>query len=417
MGQGPLGLQIFAPADVSTYGGIQQPNEGYFFQYDGLYWSISAPEVRKVGAEGTRLVSYGRDDSRDVRVEVSTIDTSQFGNKFSAGNRIEFGRIENRNGWFVSIYQQRDQTQAFLAPQADILFTDPAYGAHGERLLQGNVNNDGTTSPPYSPAVFRDLPTVFNDVLVMNSIDTWGVEANYLHRFMTSHSGGTFEMFLGARYFEFNDNFNVHTAVSSNALTQPTASGSSSTVNGNVPSFLGGSYWDTAAENHVVGPQIGLRWFKKQGRWSFSTEGRFMAGINCQNISQDVDFGPSLNPGPRTVVTVTNPNPPIRYAYNYVYQPFQPVTMSHVTATHVEYEKEWAPTFELRVEGRYQITRAISFHAGWSGIWMEGIARASSVVDYKVGTTAGYDPMGIDMSGNRQSVFVNGLTLGFDVNR
>ena len=29
----------------------------------------------------------------------------------------------------------------------------------------------------------------------------------------------------------------------------------------------------------------------------FSTEGRFMAGLNCQNIQQQVDMGPNLKPG------------------------------------------------------------------------------------------------------------------------
>jgi hypothetical protein len=85
--------------------------------------------------------------------------------------------------------------------------------------------------------------------------------------------------------------------------------------------------------------------------------------------------------------------------------------MSHTTTTHLEHAREWSPAIELRVEGRYQITRAISFHAGWTGIWMDGIARASSVIDYTV------PAMGFDMAGNRESVFVNGLTLGFDVNR
>ncbi len=161
LGQGPLGFQIFAPADVSTYGGIQEPNEGYFFQFDGLYWSISAPKVTPIGYSGSSpLVSYGRNDSRDVRNETNTLDTSQFISQFSVGNRIEFGRVENRNGWFVSIYQQRDQTQAFLAPEADIVFNDVWSGPHGEKLLQGNVNNDATTTPvPYSPPIFRNLPT------------------------------------------------------------------------------------------------------------------------------------------------------------------------------------------------------------------------------------------------------------------
>ena len=107
-------------------------------------------------------------------------------------------------------------------------------------------------------------------------------------------------------------------------------------------------------------------------------------------------MGPNLNPGVNA---------------NGTYTPFEPTVMAHTTATHVEYARELSPAVELRVEGRYQITRAISFHAGWTGMWMDGIARASSMVDYTV------PAMGIDMSDNRQSLFVNGLTLGFDVNR
>ena len=85
--------------------------------------------------------------------------------------------------------------------------------------------------------------------------------------------------------------------------------------------------------------------------------------------------------------------------------------MAHTTATHLDYARELAPLVELRVEGRYQITRAISFHAGWTGCGWTASRRASSVIDYTV------PAMGIDMAGNRQNLFVNGLTLGFDVNR
>jgi hypothetical protein len=416
LGQGPLGMQIFAPADNSTYGGEQQPNDGYFFQFDGLYWNVSQPEIHPIGFATTRKVYYSPLES-DTRIESNTWDTSVIDAQFGPGNRIEFGRIEDGNGWLVSIYQLRDQDQAVLLAGGNIVFNDPAFGPGGERLLQGNVNNDATTAPPNTPAVFRDLPLVFNNVLVENEVKTWGVEANYLHRFLTRHDGGTFEMFLGARYYEFNDRFTVQTSVDPNSQNQPALVGDVgtglTTVNAGVPSFLGGSSWNTIANNHVVGPQLGLRWFVKRGRWTFSTEGRFMAGLNCQNIEQEVDIGPRLNPGPKTVVTVQPlpaPNGPI-YSYDYVYKPFQPRVMSHTTATHTEYAREWAPLYELRVEGRYQLTRCLQFHAGWTGMWMDGIAQASSMINYTVPS------MGINMENNREGVFVNGLTLGFDVNR
>ncbi len=391
LGQGPGGMQIFAPADVSTYGGAQKPNEGYFFQLHGLYWSITPPEVHPIGYPGTRTVYYGihptgpMDTESDARIQSNTLDNSVFENVFRAGNRIEFGRIENRNGWLVSVFQLRDEIQNYRAPAADMVFNDPAFGPFGDRLLFGNVNNDDSTDPPYSPPVYRDLPVTLYDVLLEKKIDTWGVEASYLHRFLTRRAGGTLELFLGARYFEFNEHFFVHTGDSPGGLT--------------VPSFLGGSYWETDAENHIVGPQIGLRWFKKRGRWMISTEGRFLAGLNCQNFHQRVDMGPNLDPGPKTT------------SAGQYYEPFEPKTMAHTTATHNAYEREWSPVFELRVEARYQITRSLSFHAGWSGMWLDGIARATNVIDYTV------PAMGFNLAHNQEDVFLNGLVIGFDVNR
>lgn len=364
-GQGPLGFQIFAPADVSTYGGAIEPNEGYFFQFDGLYWSVSPPNTSLVGQPGERAVWYSPTDTANLH---STLDTSQIKDQFSPGNRFEFGRVEDRNGWLMSIYQIRDQEQDTTIPSADVLFASPAVGQ--TEWLKGPVSTGGL------PANDKELPVTLYNVLMSHSVDTWGVELMYLHRMRTCHDGGTFELFGGARYLEFNDTFGI--------LAGPDAGKS-------MPSFLAGSQWESTAENHIVGPQVGVRWFKKQGRWMLSTEGRFMAGLNSQNIHQQTTIGPALNPGAGTT--------------------FYPRVLGPSTATYSDYAREFSPTIELRLEGRYQVTRAISFHAGWTGIWMDGIARGSGTIDYAMPT------MGIDMSRNRENVIMNGLTLGFDVNR
>jgi hypothetical protein len=390
LAQGPQGMQIFGLADVSTYGGDQPKNEGYFFKFDGLWWSITPPKVHQIGFPDTREVYYGPHplfpgDYSDERTQSNTLDTSMFNNENRIGNRIEFGRVEDRNGWFVSIFQLRRQDQFFTAPAADMVFNDPVGGESGEPLLYGNVNGDSSSTPPYDPPIFKNLPVTFYNLLLENSIKTWGVEANYLHRFRTMHAGGTFEMFLGARYFELVDTFAVTTGADPGGHT--------------VPSFLAGSSWSSVAENHVVGPQLGLRWFKKQGRWTFSTEGRFLAGVNIQNIRQTVDMGPNLDPGPIATEDGT------------YYRPFQPKVMAHTTATHVAYEREWCPAVELRLEASYQITRSISFSAGWTGMWMDNLARASSVIDYTV------PAFGVNVADNREDIFMNGLTVGFNVNR
>ena len=386
-GQGPLGMQLFAPADTSTYGGAIEPNEGYFFQYDVLYWSISAPRSKVVGFPGlTRTVSYGPhptsplDPFSDERIETSTLDSGDLLNNFSVGNRIEFGRIAGRNGWLVSILQLRNQGDVLTYDSADVVFNDPPQGSRGTQLLEGPVPFDPLLYPTDPRVVTRDLPVTLYDIMMITQVKTWGVEANYLHRMKTCHGGGTFEFFGGARYLEFNDFFGIQAGDDPGTTT--------------VPSFLSNSYWFTNADNHIIGPQVGVRWFKKRGRWMLSSEGRFMAGLNCQNVHQTVNIGPNLNSGGVDDSTI-----------------YTPSVMGPTSATHDAYARVFTPLVELRLEGRYQITRSISFHAGWSGFWMNNVARANAVINYTVPS------MGIDLSDNKQDVFLNGLTIGFDINR
>jgi hypothetical protein len=395
LGQGPEGMQLGAPADCSTFGGAIAPNEGYFFQYDLMYWSIQAPQTVPVGAPGlTRAVSYGPhpindlDPFSDVRIETNTLSTADITDRFRVGNRIEFGHIEDRNGWFMSIYQLRNQGDAFLYPQADIVFKDPPQGPRDSRLLQGPVPLFPFLYPSDPTVVVRDLPVTLYNIGLIDEVNTWGVEASYLHRLQTCHGGGTLEFFGGARYLEFNDLFAIEVG---SPATQP-----------QIPSFLAGSHWATSANNHVIGPQLGVRWFKKQGRWMFSSEGRFMAGLNCQNVHQESNIGPNLNSGgleSNGGSTGSKPNP------------YTPSVMAPTSATADAFAHVFTPLVELRVEGRYQITRYLSFHAGWTGFWMDNIARANGLINYQV------PAMGIDMSNNKQGLLINGLTIGFDVNR
>lgn len=394
LGQGLLGTPIFAPADLSTYGGPIEPNEGFFFQYDILYWSISAPRSKEVGYPGlTRTVSYGphpitdQDPFSDERVQTNTLTTGDLQNNFSIGNRFELGRVEDGNGWTMSILQLRNQGDTIVYSQADMVFNDPPQGSRGTRLLEGPVPLRPNLYPSDPSVVVRPLPVTLYDVTMMSEVKTWGVEANYLHRFHTFHNGGTLEMFGGPRYLEFNDFFGIQAGADR-----------SDTV---VPSFLQNSSWFMNANNHIIGPQIGARWFKKQGRWMFSTEGRFLAALNCQNFHQTVNLGPDLDSG-GIEGNGSSTGSDI----------YTPAAMGPTTATHDAYARVFTPLIELRLEGRYQITRCVSFHAGWTGFWMDNIARANSVINYTVPS------LGIDLAGtNKQNVFVNGLTIGFDINR
>ena len=74
-------------------------------------------------------------------------------------------------------------------------------------------------------------------------------------------------------------------------------------------------------------------------------------------------------------------------------------------------EEEWSPAAELRVAIKYNVTRSMALSVGWTGMWMDGIGRASNAVLYRVPN------MGITLDRNNQDLFINGVTAGVEFNR
>ncbi len=379
LGQGPQGMQLFAPADVSTFGGGQPPNEGYFFTFDGLYWSIQKPETALIGSAGSRLVVGSVDTiilangtttaGINEYVQQTTESTAFLRNNFQPGERYELGRVENGHGWMVSGYRLRVDKQSFIGQQSGVLLGDSfglLYGKVGE-FNWITLDAGGELVDHGQVAVDGNLPVKFDTLVALNTTSTWSIEASYLRRTMTFHNGGNMEFYLGARYLEFDESFS---AIATGGL-------------------LDNSYWNTSAGNHIVGPQVGARYYKQQGRWKISTEGRFMAGYNSQNLSQDGAFLYTGSPGDME----------------------KPEAWSGGSFNNEAVIHEFSPLVELRVDVRYQVTRAISLRAGWTGIWMDGIARPANMILYQV------PDMGLNTANNRQDLLINGLTLGIDINR
>jgi len=379
LGQGLEGMQLFAPADVSSYGRGTQPNEGFFFTYDILYWTISTPRVTDVGSEKVperEAYIYNQGvpiEESEIR-QHNTLDTGGLQSYFDLGNRFEFGRICDNHGWMVSIYQLRERSQSVPAYDVDMIFAEVTSETNVPyKPLDGRFTSGGTT-------VLLGLPVNFSNVLLRNDTSSWGIEFDYLCRSNQLHNGGFFEWFIGPRYIEFDDTFLVN------------AQGSETLEN---------SYWINEAQNHIIAGQIGARLFKKQGRWTISTEGRALAGLNCQNVKQTGELGGLPGDANQIVPGVVNSN--------------QPFYMGPSLINHTAFIHEFTPGIELRLDARYQITRSVNFHAGWSGLWLNNIARGSETIDYTLGPDQTY--MGILRDHNRDNVFINGLTIGIDINR
>ncbi|MGA2059765.1 MAG: BBP7 family outer membrane beta-barrel protein [Thermoguttaceae bacterium] len=377
IGQDLEGMQLFAPADVSSYGRGPQPNEGFFFVYDLLYWTISKPRVSTIGKEGlTTPLPYILnhtviDPTIDQFVQPNELDTGGIQEVFDLGNRIELGRIYDDRGWMVSYYQLTEQSQSIPAHDVAMVFNQVVSGTVAPYdPLDGRF---ASVTPPPATTLLA-LPVNFTNVLMRDDVSSWGVELDYVGRSEQLHDGGFFEWFIGPRYLEFEDTFLVN-------------------AQGSVT--LGNSQWITEAQNHIIAGQLGARWFKKLGRWMLSTEGRGLIGLDCQNINQTGDIGVGIVPG--------------------VVGSGQPYYLGPTAINHNDFIRQFSEGVELRLDARYQITRSVSFRAGWSGLWLNNIARGSEMVDYTLDPARGF--LGILRDHNKDNVLMNGLEIGIDVNR
>ncbi|GAB6165289.1 hypothetical protein JCM19992_12890 [Thermostilla marina] len=368
-------MQFFNPAEVSQYGGGVRPHEGYFLNLEYLHWSIGRPDTTPIGFPGaTRTVYY---DTDVFAVQSNTHDNGWIGTPWSDGDRVEFGYIEGHHGWLFSNTFLGTAGSNHNARQMDVVFSDPPYGpSPGSQLLQGYVDS-ALTDIQNLPVSFT-APVITDDddnplpswgARMENLIQTWSLELNYTYRFHPTHHGSIWELYMGVRYFEFNEEFNVR------------AFGGT----------LADSEWFSDVDNHIVGPQLGGRIFRTYNRWTFETQGRFFAGWNAQSVNLDGILGSQLDPSAGPVEDM-------------------PLAMGPTAFSHTEHVQEWSPGVELRFNLKYQLTEKMAISVGWTGFWIDGIARASNVIYYDV------PDMGITMDRNRQDVFMNGVNVAVEFN-
>ena len=262
-------MQLFDPADTRPYEGWDSQKDGFYFTFDGLWWTISAPKVTTVGFPGlTRQVFYTADSYSQV-TEANGMDTGLFRAKQKEGDRIEFGYTDEHHGFLVDTFELDGQTQHIYGTDVHVVFNDPPFGPGPvvNHLLDGFLAFNGT-----NVFALRPLPVAFDVVSLVNSTQTDGVEVLYTYRDHPMHNGGVVQWMVGGRYVRFYDVFD--------AL--------------GLGGILGQSAWDTSARNQIVGPEVGVRWSQEFGRFGLSSEGRFMTGVNDQDIRQNGELASEL---------------------------------------------------------------------------------------------------------------------------
>jgi hypothetical protein len=439
--------QLFAPADLSEYGNGPQQHEGIFARYDRLMWNVSGPKTSVVGNPAAERVIAFQNANSQLNLpilDVNSLDNSFIQNSNVWGNRYELGYVKDDRGWFVSTFFLHTQTRSITQTPGNIAFADPTGITRRFIDLNGDGIDDdingngifGNTAPfnadlfgvlpggipgpifvpigtPYqqqqiigtTPPVINNLfgfvaadgvldsyvgadagdavafPLTFTTLTALNETQVRSTEIMHLIRWDPLHTGANVEWFVGVRYMNVKDIFSL-------LGTNP---------NGTVQEFR----LNNIINNHMVGPQVGIRWNLDQGRWQLNTEARFTAAANFQEANMRGGFSAVGNQDTLDANAITAAN--------------------FLSFLDQESSLQFSPIGEIRFDVGYKITQRLSLRVGYTGTLIGGITRASRRITYDLPGVFenGVATRGVQINDDNrlESFYMSGVNFGIEYNR
>jgi hypothetical protein len=431
-------FQLFAPPHLNEYSVRQKARDGVFFSYDRLYWGITVPRYVPVGSTefwpveplnpdiGEQLntsnggiagvVIYGTDQFN------LDLNTTWLRTKMSWGNRFEGGWIYDNYGMMFSYLDSGPQGQEFttinefaINTPEQIFDQEPVSGgAQFEAVVPLVVTTIESISPPPDHLIVQNF-TQRNETRIQG-----GSAAVIVRRQLGGHrSNSTLRAGFGPRFLQLNDRYGIDYRSSEYAFNAGSGTGVAGGQNGvagfgdvgqnlqfgqdgsNLSTFgvqtltgrgagspLQRGGWETLAVNNVIGPEISLHMETTSGRWTFLSELKFTAGLNWQNmLYRGSNFPQSLAADYfRSTFTTADVFTSDSTAQTIVQGTplyFQVFGVGQQNATNdARYDFQFTPVGEWRFGTEFRVSQAILLRAGYTGMVMGQIARASTNTAY-----------------------------------
>ena len=456
------GFRPWAPYQRDEFGGGARRAEGVYGIVEGVYYTFAPVKDIAIGNQETRY----RDTYTGSAVlrQTNTIDTNHLGALSSLGTRVEVGNMAGHHGWSIAGYNMGDMSTSIDSPNASVVINDqgtmPAFTVEGADLFFRYVFNpgsatgfdtvppntifgdgainiggaphslwgwfisrwaDGGTGDPVWVGQLAPLPVNFEKATVTSKVEHWTVEAMYTYRCHPTRFGNL-DLFGGVRYMEIDDSLNFlgeGLPWKGVRVVEDSEEGELEGSAFGVGTILGDSDWRFKADNHIIAPQIGARISKTVSRWTLSAEGKFMAGLNQQNMRSKGTFGThydSLNVNEGDIFDPDLLPGTIRDKGIY---PWTPIGIQYGTHSfnYSAVRQAFSPGVEAKINANWQITRAVGFNFGVAGMWVDDIARGSKINDFTIHPNGQF--FGLQKDSNRYTdhALMYGINFGLTVNR
>ena len=356
------------------------------------------------------------------------LNTSWMKTAMTWGNRYEGGWIYDNRGIEINYFDTGEQSQnfqtnsEFAASSPQQIFTQ-SQAAGGQQLLTSSNPQTTTTivavSPPPDHLIAQKL-TQHNTTRVQSA----GVAALVRRELGRRGSRSTATFSVGPRFIQFEDRFNLGYESNQYAwnLGGGTTGGTTGGVTGGNSSLgintssagdvlditgvdtltgqgagtpLQTGVWETYTTNNMAGPEFAINLEATSGRWTFSSDLKFTAAFNWQNnLYRGANFPNSLGADylrttftPATVSVSNGNNGPVAAPPQTIVPPplfLQIYGVGQQNANNsAEHNFVFSPIGEWRFGTQFRVSQSILLRAGYTGMWMSQIARASTNTAYK----------------------------------
>ncbi|MDO4551577.1 MAG: BBP7 family outer membrane beta-barrel protein [Planctomycetia bacterium] len=383
--------QLFESSIPNNYDGGVRANDGFFFTFNFLYWQLPSPDDGVVGdpaMDGNPVYwnTLATEPSEGTQSSIrSDWNSGSFEDVWKVGQKYTFGFMNEHWGWNCQIFTIGGSSHV-NGRNVQVGFNDPGEFLHGYYGRWETTDEEEVLVPVRTEGTER-LGVNFPVANMYNKIETWGIEFNMIRR---SHatSVGIFELGVGVRYLKWDETFGFNGGAEVEITEDEDGNETITYINRGV---LDGSSWNTSSVNHLVGPQLALRWFRTTGRFSLDVTGKFIAAYNAQEIRQ----GGYLSNG-------------VEFYEENFYHTQIPAGGMSVTSRKETYDV-FSPAVELNVNMNFTITRKMAFQVGWTGLFMMDVARPMGMTDY---TLSDDYIFGLKSGKNKEDIFVHGFNAG-----
>lgn len=469
------GMRLWAPYQPESFGGNRRGNDGFYASFEGIFWKVDGPKSTPIGftnPDGSSGTRWAYDGNKTFK-QGNSMNTNNLGVDFTLGTRVEFGNRRGHHGWLFSGYGLSDCGGSFSAENGSIVIDDPEdltlYTIFGAAIGYNEIwQKDGTFkripmsstdeaymlslsdgipqtpirnvgyfwawfpvdwADPWHEGRLGPVPINFARTHVSNSVDIMSLELMYSYR-THPFKWGDMEFFAGARYWDFDDkltflgqgyetpyyNSNVFDDDDDNNNNEEDSgygqAGMSNSTDVSVATVLADAKIVGQVRNRIVGPQFGVKLQRRNARWTFGAEGRFMPGINTQSQTVSGYLGSNfVDP------TLVRPTDVLQIQQSGVI-PYIPTGLLHNTQTfhHHRNKTYFSPGVELQLSAKWQWTDAVGIKLGFNSTIFDNIGRGAEVIEYKIyGEDTGGQLFGIKTS--KTAVITYGFNFGLDIHR